>query len=109
MKLKILLNKSKVIVKSCTVWFSILAGVQIWMHQIGRDSKSIVLISLNPILSAFSSNDCLREFMNGGPKIPSNTIIGEISIYWYIASFLSLFITGLVIDVIRLIFRKNKE
>ncbi len=40
----------KKIFKSFTLWFVIVAILEIYMHQIGQDSKSIVLIYLNPVL-----------------------------------------------------------
>gem|GEM_PF-6305894 len=37
----------KKMAKTFSFWFVILALVGIYMHQIGQDSKSIVLISIN--------------------------------------------------------------
>lgn len=47
----------KKIIKSFTFWFFLIALFEIYMHQIGQDSKSIVLIGLNPILSIISRVD----------------------------------------------------
>lgn len=47
----------KKIIKSFTSWFFLIALFEIYMHQIGQDSKSIVLIGLNPILSIISRVD----------------------------------------------------
>ncbi|PYG89576.1 hypothetical protein LY28_00796 [Ruminiclostridium sufflavum DSM 19573] len=71
------------------------------MHQIGQDSKSIVLIGLNPILSVISNNDSLLAFMNSGMELPCRTIMGSISVYWYIASILSFIVYGGILDFIR--------
>lgn len=96
----------KRILKSCTFWSIILSACVIWQHQIGRDSKSIVLISLNPILNALAMDDVTRTFMNSGFSVPCNTITGEISIYWYIASFLTFLSFGMILDLIRYFLRK---
>ena len=77
------------------------------MHQVGRDSKSIVLISLNPVLHALSTSEVSRNFMNSGLHIPCNTIMGEIFIYWYIASFLSFVLCGFILDILRRLLRKS--
>ncbi|MBY2478835.1 MULTISPECIES: hypothetical protein [Clostridioides] len=96
----------KKIVKSFTFWFLLIALFEIYMHQIGQDSKSIVLISLNPILSIISRTDSFLVFMDSGMQIPCRTIMGSISIYWYIASILSFLIYGIILDLIRVIISK---
>ena len=99
----------KKILKSFTFWSIILSAFVIWQHQIGRDSKSIILISLNPILNALAGEDITRTFMNSGPRIHCNTILGEISIYWYLASFLTFVAVGSIIDLIRYVLRKFQQ
>lgn len=76
------------------------------MHQIGQDSKSIILIGLIPILSIISTIDSFFVFMDSGMQIPCRTIIGSISIYWYIASILSFLIYGIILDLIRIVISK---
>lgn len=93
----------KKIIKSFTFWFLLIALSELYMHQIGQDSKSIVLISLNPVLSVISRTDSLRAFMNSGMQLPCRTIMGSISVYWYMASILSFLVYGLILDGIRVI------
>ncbi|PKM73702.1 MAG: hypothetical protein CVU91_01195 [Firmicutes bacterium HGW-Firmicutes-16] len=97
----------KKILTSFTFWLVVMAGIVIWMHQIGQDSKSIILISLNPFLSALSKSEVSRTFMNSGPLVPCHTIMGEISLYWYIASFLSFTLIGIIVDILRHLIRKT--
>ena len=96
----------KKILKSFTFWFILIALFEIYMHQVGRDSKSIVLISLNPILSMISHSDKGLIFMNSGMKISCGTITGSISVYWYIASVVTWLVYGVVFDAIKLIVLK---
>jgi hypothetical protein len=95
----------KKILKSFTFWLFIIAISEIYMHQIGQDSKSIVLIYLNPILRIISRSDILRTFMNSGLHVSSGTIIGHISIYWYIGSIITFIIYGLILDGCRYLLR----
>ena len=88
----------KKLFKSFTFWFVILAILEIYSHQIGQDSKSIVLIYLNPILRMISRWDAGSTFMNSGLLVPCDTILGNISIYWYIGSVVTFAIYGLVLD-----------
>lgn len=99
----------KKVFKSITFWFLFIALFGIFMHQSGQDSKSIVLIGLNPILSMISRNDSLLDFMNSGMQIPSRTIMGSISVYWYVASVLSFLAYGIILDFVRFIFLKIKR
>ncbi len=91
--------------KSFTLWFVLLAVFEIYMHQIGQDSKSIVLIYLNPLLRMISRSDVASAFMNSGMKVSSGTIIGHISIYWYIGSIVTFIIYGLTLDGFRYLLR----
>ena len=91
----------KKIVKTFTFWFLILAILQIYMHQTGQDSKSIILIYLNPILRILSRSDAGSAFMNSGLQVSSETIMGHISVYWYIGSVLTFIIYGLILDGFR--------
>lgn len=95
----------KKIFKSFTFWFLILAALEIYIHQIGQDSKSIVLIYLNPILRTMSRSDIVRDFMNSGLQVSSGTIIGHISIHWYIGSIVTFIIYGLILDVFKYLLR----
>lgn len=96
----------KKMAKTFSFWFVILALVGIYMHQIGQDSKSIVLISINPILRTISRNYTLCNRFNSGMQITCNTITGYISIYWYIGSVITFFIYGLFLDGIRIILKR---
>lgn len=99
----------KKLFRSFVFWFVILAILEIYMHQIGQDSKSIVLIYLNPVLRIISRSDIGRAYMNSGMKVPSGTIIGYISIYWYIGSVVTLIIYGLILDGFRYLFRRISD
>jgi len=95
----------KKLFKSFAFWFVILAILEIYMHQTGRDSKSIVLIYLNPVLMIISRSDIGRDLMDSGLQISSRTIMGHISIYWYIGSVVTFIIYGLILDGFRYVLR----
>lgn len=76
------------------------------MHYIGYDSKNITLIHLNPILSKLQYNDFAKDVLNSGPLVNCRTISGEISIYWYIAQFITFIFYGMVFDFIKLVIKK---
>ena len=77
------------------------------MHQIGQDSKSIVLIGFNPLLNMIAdSQGSLYGLMGSGWQVPCNTITGHISIYWYIGSVVTFLFYGIVLDGINLLFHK---
>ena len=96
----------KKILKSFTFYFIILSFLMIYLHQIGQDSKSIVLISFNPILNLLAQSDTAREFMNSGMQITCRTITGSISIFWYIGSVVTFILYGLIFDFIKYLFKK---
>lgn len=96
----------KKIFRSFVFWFVILAILEIYMHQIGQDSKSIILIYLNPVLRIISRSDMGRAFMNSGLQVACGTITGYISIYWYIGSIVSFIIYGLILDGCRYFFKR---
>lgn len=89
------------IFRSFTFYLCLLSVFAIYTHYIGQDPKSIVLISLNPILKRLSYIDAARNFLNSGPKVYGNTILGEFSIYWYIAHFGISAFWGIVLDAIK--------
>lgn len=79
-----------------------IAILELIMHQIGQDSKNIVLIGLNPILNIISNSEgVVYDFMQSGLLISCNTIVGHISIYWYIGCILTFLIYGIILDCIR--------
>ena len=91
----------KKLFRSFTFWFIILSFVIIFMHQIGQDSKSIVLIGFNPILNTLSKWDVANKFMQSGLNVSCNTIAGSISIYWYIASVITIGLYGFSLDLMK--------
>lgn len=106
----------KKIMKSFTFWCLIFSFFEIFMHQIGQDSKSIVLIRLNPLLNVIADQDTLYNLMDSGWQVPCNTITGQISIYWYIGAVLTFLFYGIVLDGIKMqgdtimgVFRKLKK
>lgn len=96
----------KKIFKSFTFYFVLLSIVAIYMHQIGQDSKSIILISFNPLLNMLASSDTACVFMNSGFEVPCDTIMGSISIYWYIGCVVSMTLYGVILDTIKFIFKR---
>lgn len=97
----------KKIMKSFTFWCLIISVTEIFMHQIGQDSKSTVLIGFNPLLNMIAdSQGSLYDLMGSSWQVPCNTINGQISIYWYIGSVLTFLFYGIVLDGIKMLFRK---
>ena len=69
-----------------------------------------MLIGFNPILKTLSNNDVAREFMNLGIAVKCETIAGEISIYWYIGSVITMAFYGFIFDLIKsLLIRISKH
>jgi len=99
----------KKIVKSFTFWFLAASALCIILHQIGQDSKNIILIGFNPILNLLSSSDAANTFVNSGIAVKCATIEGSISIYWYIASVLTMAFYGMVLDAVRCMVKKAKR
>lgn len=91
----------KKVYKSFAFWFLWVSVLDIVMHQIGQDSKSIGLIEFNPILNMIADSDALYSFMNSGLQVSCNTITGQISIYWYIGSVITFIIYGAILDCIK--------
>lgn len=97
----------KKIIRSFTFWCLIVSVFEIFMHQIGQDSKSIVLIQFNPLLNMIAdSYGSFYHFMNSGWQMPCNTITGHISIYWHIGSVVTFLFYGMVLDGTRMLFCK---
>lgn len=92
-----------------TFIFLLLSFFRIFMHQVGQDSFSIVLIELNPILSLISYFDTGLALLNSGRQIPANTVAGSISINWYIGSVITFLLYGAITDFIRFIHFKKKH
>lgn len=98
----------KKIAKSFTFWCLIISLFEIFMHQIGQDSKSIVLIGFNPLLKWIAdSQSALTDLLKSGPQISCNTITSQISIYWYVGSVFTFMIYGFILDGLRLWYRKK--
>lgn len=92
----------KKVLKCFTFWFLLVSVLEIFMHQIGQDSKSIVLIGLNPLLNMIADSDgFLYSFVESGLQVSCNTLEGQISIYWYIGSVLTFIIYGVILDCIK--------
>lgn len=98
----------KKILKSFTFWLLPLSLLIIYMHQIGQDSFSIVLMGVNPILSALSDLKGIKILMDSGLQIECNTVAGSISIYWYIGTVITFLTYGIILDFIKVKVRKNK-
>lgn len=91
----------KTLALSFTFWLVVLSVLTIYNHYSGGDSKSIVLISLHPVLSPLSRIDWAREWLNAGRFVPAATILGEFSVRWYYAHLVCAIIIGGVLDGIK--------
>ena len=94
----------KKIMKKATFWFCIVAILIILTNMLGNDDKNIILIGLNPIL-----NSMPLEFMNSGPKFDVFDGGRDISVYWYIGSFITMMLYGIIIDMVICTIRKTKK
>ena len=83
------------IVKTFTFWFVIVSIIGIVLNLTGVDDINLV-IGLNPLLNFFSSTKSARDAINSVPYL------------WHILSVISMAGYGLIIDAIRLSFKKNK-
>lgn len=99
----------KKLFSSFTLWALVAAASAIYAHQIGQDPKSIVLIWLNPVLRSLSRWDAAREWLNAGPQLPADTIMGSISVYWYIAHTATYLAAGVMADLLKRLVTKGKS
>jgi hypothetical protein len=70
----------------------------IFLERSGQDSKHIIMIQLNIVLNSLCNSDTFISFINDGPMVKSNTILGETPMYLYIAHVFSFVIYGLFFD-----------
>lgn len=96
----------KKIFKSFTFYFMLASILIIYMHYIGRDSKSILLIYLNPILNSLTYSTFADNVLNTGIQISCNTLLGKIYINWYIAHFITFTFFGLILDGLKSLLTK---
>lgn len=100
----------KKIIKSFTFWCVMISIFEIIMHQIGQDSKSIVLIRFNPLLNMVAdSQGSLYNLISSGWQVSCNTIAGKISIYWYIGAVITFMFYGIALDGIKILFCKSNR
>ena len=83
------------IIKTFTFWFVIVAIIGIVLNLTGIDDINL-FIGLNPLLNFFSSTRSARDAINSVPYL------------WHILSVISMAGHGLIIDAIRLSFKKSK-
>ena len=83
------------IVKTVTFWFIIVAVIGVVLNLVGIDDIGL-FIGFNLLLNFFSSTKSARDAINSVPYL------------WHILSVISMAGYGLIIDAIRLSFRKNK-
>ena len=83
------------IIKTVTFWFVIVAIIGVVLNLVGIDDIGL-FIGLNPLLNIFSSTKSARDAINSIPYL------------WHILSVVSMAGYGLMIDAIRLSFKKNK-
>jgi hypothetical protein len=96
----------KRILTSFTFYFVLLSIFTIYMHYVGYDSKNIMLIHLNLILSQLQYTDFAKNVLNSGPLVNCKTISGSISVYWYIAQFITFIFYGIICDFFKLVIKK---
>jgi len=89
------MKKKLNIVKTVTFWFVIVAIIGVVLNLVGIDDIGL-FIGFNPLLNFFSSTKSAREAINSVPYL------------WHILSVISMAGYGLIIDAIRLSFKKNK-
>jgi len=83
--------KKRNIIKTFTFWFAVIAVIGVVLDLVGIDD-----IGLNPLLNFFSSTKSARDAINSIPYL------------WHILSIVSMVGYGLIIDAIRLSFKRNK-
>jgi len=88
-------RKHQNIIKTFTFWFVIVAIIGIVLNLTGIDDIGL-FIGFNPLLNFFSSTKSARDAINAIPYL------------WHILSVISMTGYGLIIDAIRLSFKKNK-
>lgn len=89
------MKKKLNIVKTVTFWFVIVAIISVVLNLVGIDDIGL-FIGFNPLLNFFSSTKSARDAINGVPYL------------WHILSVISMAGYGLIIDAIRISFKKNK-
>lgn len=89
------MKKKLNIVKTVTFWFVIVAIIGVVLDLVGIDDIGL-FIGFNPLLNFFSSTKSARDAINAVPYL------------WHILSVISMTGYGLIIDAIRLSFKKNK-
>ena len=83
------------IIKTFTFWFVIVAITGVVLNLVGIDDIGL-FIGFNPLLNFFSSTKSASDAINSVPYL------------WHILSVISMAGYGLIIDAIRLSFKKNK-
>lgn len=98
--------KMKKIFTCFTFFFAMASLLTIASHITGGDPHGIVLFELNPFLNVIRYSDFADNVINVGPKLVTDSLIGEISIYWYIIHFISLVVFGFILDTIKYFVKK---
>ena len=83
------------IIKTFTFWFVIVAITGVVLNLVGIDDIGL-FIGFNPLLNFFSSTKSASDAINSVPYL------------WHILSVISMAGHGLIIDAIRLSFKKSK-
>ena len=96
----------KKVLRSFTFYFMLLSLFMIYMHYVGQDSKNIMLIHFNLILSKLQYNNLARDILNSGSVVKCRMISGNISVYWYFAHFITFITYGIVLDYVKLVMEK---
>jgi hypothetical protein len=91
----------KKVFRSYTVYFLFASLLMIYTHYTGGDSHGIVLFELNPILNNLRYTNFATNYIKTGPQIASGSLQGDISVFWYVAHFISFALYGLILDSIR--------
>lgn len=91
----------KKIFRSFTFYFLLASILIIYTHYRGQDSYGIVLFQLNPILYNLIHTEFANNYIKTGPKIASDSLQGDISIFWYACHFISFALYGLILDSIK--------
>ena len=83
------------IIKTVSFWLVVVAIIGVILNLVGIDDIGL-FIGLNPLLNFFSSTKSARDAINSIPYL------------WHILSIISMAGYGLIIDAVRLSFKRNK-
>jgi len=88
-------NNLKKFYKTFTFYFIIIAIIVIVLNVTGNDDMNILMIGLNPLLNILDNSKVVGDFMSVHNYL------------WYVASFITNVLYGVVLDFIRIQLKNN--